>query len=216
MSSPDSIPTIGGTLYGILTIEEERMKPVIHPLSPELTERFFDFFDHRAFVDNPDWAGCYCTLYHFPGSQEEWEKRPGEQNRLEAARLIERGSLTGYLAFDGEKPIGWCNVNLKSTFPFLKNYPRLETDDDDSTASVVCFTVDPDYRGRGIAASLLERAIRDYTAMPEFRFLEGYPRKSASTQADNYVGPSRLYEKLGFSVYREYDDIIIMRKDLGR
>lgn len=125
------------------------MKPVIHPLSPELTERFFDFFDHRAFVDNPDWAGCYCTLYHFPGFQEAWEKRPGEQNRLEAARLIERGSLTGYLAFDGEKPIGWCNVNLKSAFPFLKNYPRLETDDDDSTASVVCFTVDPGGQLRG-------------------------------------------------------------------
>lgn len=190
------------------------MKPVIHPLSPELAERFFDFFDHRAFIDNPDWAGCYCTLYHFPGTQEEWEKRPGEQNRLEAERLIARGELAGYLAFDGEKPVGWCNINLKSAFPFLKNDPRLDLDGDGSTASVVCFTVDPDYRGRGIAASLLERAAADYAEEPDVRFLEGYPRKAASSPADNYVGPITLYEKLGFSVFREYEDILVVRKEL--
>ena len=190
------------------------MKLTIHPLTPELAERFFDFFDHRAFIDNPDWAGCYCTLYHYPGSQEDWEKRPGEQNRLEAERLIERGILKGYLAFDGDKPVGWCNVNVKSAYPFLKNDPRLLSADDASTASVVCFTVDPDYRGRGVAASLLERSVRDYADIPGVRFLEGYPSKTASNQADNYVGPVRLYEKFGFSVTREYDDILVVRKAL--
>ena len=190
------------------------MKLSIHPLSPELAERFFDFFDHRAFIDNPDWAGCYCTLYHYPGTQGEWGKRSGEQNRLEAARLIEREDLRGYLAFDGEKPVGWCNVNSKSAFPFLKNDPRLKTGDDETTVSIVCFTVDPDYRGRGIAASLLERALRDYAGNPRVRFLEGYPSKTASNQADNYVGPSKLYEKFGFSVYRGFEDIRIVRKEL--
>ncbi|MBL7137832.1 MAG: hypothetical protein ISS17_03550 [Bacteroidales bacterium] len=37
------------------------MKAIIRPLNPDLIFDWLDFFDNRAFTDNPFWKSCYCT-----------------------------------------------------------------------------------------------------------------------------------------------------------
>ena len=58
----------------------------IQALTPAHGEAFFEFFDQRAFSDNPAWKGCYCTFFHRPEhiSQEEAATRPTRRVQAEA------------------------------------------------------------------------------------------------------------------------------------
>ena len=36
----------------------------IKPLTPEMEEAYFDFFDHRAFSDGSPYYPCYCNAFN--------------------------------------------------------------------------------------------------------------------------------------------------------
>jgi GNAT superfamily N-acetyltransferase len=166
----------------------------IRPLGPELARDFFHFFDTRAFSDNPDWKGCYCTFFHRPPRIPAEEARLRPTRREQAADLIERGLMRGYLAYgDDGQVLGWCNVNAKTAFMRLEPH----VPGDEAVAAVVCFVIDPERRRQGIARALLERAIED-AGRRGFRAIEAYPSSRARTEAGHYHGPLALYESLGF------------------
>ena len=64
------------------------MNLIIKELKPDLLEDFLHFFDNVAFSNNPEWGGCYCHFYHFPGNMEEWGKATKDQNRNATISLI--------------------------------------------------------------------------------------------------------------------------------
>ena len=124
----------------------------IKPLSPNLLPKWLHFFDNFAFVDNPDWSDCYCCCYQLDCSNEAWNKRTKTDNRESAQQLINTGKMHGYMAFDEEAPVGWCNINTYQTFPrlsFDKNLVGAEGKE--KTASVICFIIANTHRGKGIA-----------------------------------------------------------------
>lgn len=92
----------------------------IKALSPELLPDYLGFFDRVAFTDNPDWASCYCVYYHHDPAGKPWDKRTGAENRELAGRLIRSGRLRGFLAYTGDEPAGWCNVNDKRSFALAR------------------------------------------------------------------------------------------------
>jgi ribosomal protein S18 acetylase RimI-like enzyme len=60
------------------------------------------------------------------------------------------------LAFDGDAPIGWCNAGDMERYPvnhfqFFPDFVRQNAIG--KTASVVCFAIAPEYRGKGIASA---------------------------------------------------------------
>lgn len=69
----------------------------IRALGPERAGDFLRFFDRDAFMDNPDWSGCYCLFYQFTG--DNWEAATPEQNRAAKHDLIVRGEAHGCLAY---------------------------------------------------------------------------------------------------------------------
>jgi ribosomal protein S18 acetylase RimI-like enzyme len=174
---------------------------------------YLEFFDRAAFTDNPDWAGCYCLFYHVPA--DEWEKRSGAQNREAAAGLIRDGGLSGFLAYEGGKPVGWCNANRKDRYVLLEGSRELwEPQEDGSrTLSVVCFVIAPEYRRRGIARELLS-AVCAAAQARGLEWVEAYPRRKARTAAEQYHGPLPLYLAQGFAVHRELPDCWIVRRQL--
>ena len=98
---------------------------VIRKLIPELSADYFDFFDHLAFSDNSPMQPCYCCNFNLMEDEqnrlmEEYEKNGLEAYRVElrkaAERLVADNSLQGYLIYDGEKAVGWCNANDKSNY----------------------------------------------------------------------------------------------------
>jgi len=177
-------------------------------------EDFLSFFDGAAFSDNPDWADCYCLFYH--ESAEGWEQRTRAQNREGAAAMLRSGEMRGFLAYDGDRPVGWCNANRKERFRRLAGQPELWAQGKAAAGrvlSVVCFVIDPGERRRGLARLLLRTAC-SAAAAEGLDWVEAYPRKEASTPAQHYHGPLPLYLSEGFAAFRELPDFWIVRKDL--
>lgn len=198
------------------------MEIEIKRLIPELVNDYIEFFDHVAFADNEEWAGCYCVWYHTneatDAERKEYEARGGKNyNRMLAIRMIKEGSLKGYLAYADGAVAGWCNANDKTSYSCLTRAksPELWSEEDDALKIklIVCYTIAPDMRRNGIATQLLEQVCQD-AAEEGYDCVEAIPGNSKTDVHRNYHGPRSLYEKSEFSLHKELDDISIMRKYL--
>ena len=180
----------------------------IVPLERGLLGAWLDFFDGRAFADNPGWKHCYCTFYHKAG-------KPGGSritNRNLAIRMIKDGSMSGYLGLDeAGRVVAWCNANDRAAFARLD---EAGAGDSAKVLAIVCFLVEKSWRGRGLATALLSRIIAD-AGDAGFAAVEAYPSGDDSTEAGNYHGPRALYEAAGFRIAEE-GGRLAARKLLGR
>lgn len=189
------------------------MNVTIKPLTVELLDDYLYYFDNIAFTDNAHWSGCYCVYYHHDSDNAQWMKRTKEDNRNYAISLINEGKLTGYLAFCDGAPIGWCNVNDKSNYERLLASDELWDTKAVKTCSIVCFIVAPQYRGKGIASTILNKICSDY-AEKGYEYIEAYPVKGDLSNAQQYHGPFSMYSKAGFTVEKDIDRFYIVRKSL--
>jgi GNAT superfamily N-acetyltransferase len=179
---------------------------IIKAMKSEAASDWFDFFNHRAFADHPDWSGCYCTGPFTPRLKEYTGKSP--IRRVYAKWLIDKGIMKGYLAYEAGKVIAWCNVNTKSALP--KYEDGLE--ESLKILSIACFVVQKEYRRKGIAQKLLARIVKD-AKKEGIRIIEAYPRKKAQTEYGNFLGPYSLYEKYGF-ISEDISGVNVVRKYL--
>lgn len=196
------------------------MEITIKKLTPQLSEDYFDFFDHRAFTDASPYR-CYCQMYQMSKVQqkEEFENFAGTDygllSKTIAKKQIQSGELRGYLAYMDGKAVGWCNANDRANFPsepccdvaFYSPMPHIEV-------AVVCFEIAPDYRGRGVATTLLNRVILEAKASG-YSSVVGFPVKRNERYEWDCAGPIRLFEKAGFFVISQQGDTIIVKKDLN-
>jgi GNAT superfamily N-acetyltransferase len=162
-------------------------------LSHRNVRAWLDFFDNRAFSDHKAWEGCYCTYYYYP--RFEASRKTGRSRREYAKWLIEHNKMSGYLAYDKGKVVGWCNVGPKG------NYPKLKGKDpsDEGTKSIVCFTIEAPYRRRGIATALLKRIVKD-AKKDGTRRLEAYPNIKAQNPFSHFHGLLSMFLKEGFDI----------------
>ena len=79
--------------------------------------------------------------------------------------------------------------------------------------AVVCFSVAPPMRGRGIAAMLLQRVCEDAKEQG-YDYIEAYPQMGSRDVYTNHHGPESLYDKQGFTLYKESGGQGVMRRYL--
>ena len=79
--------------------------------------------------------------------------------------------------------------------------------------SVVCFEISPEYRGKGIATLLLNRICND-AELDGYKYVEAYPMISEGVQGLAFTGPKRLYEKAGFDIVEQRENLLVMRKKI--
>ncbi len=170
----------------------------IKALDPSMADIFTDYFEKLSFEHSPHWASCFCRYYHQDCSQEEWQRRDGDMNKAEAKAEIEAGQMGGYMAFEEEKAIGWCNINPVTSFKRLEHVldPFVA---DERVAVVICFVIHPEYRGKGLASKLLSAAIEAYR-IEEYDSIIALPVVEASDipREKQYRGRLDMYQKLGF------------------
>ncbi len=187
----------------------------VRALTPDLLADYLAYFDHTAFTDNPEWAGCYCYFYLRDPQREDWNTRSGEQNRASVAALISAGAMQGYLAYVDGAVAGWCHAAPRSFFPIFANDADLGDTDPGTTGAIVCFNVAPGRRRQGIASALLDAAVRGLTDRG-MALAEAYPGKGgATTDAGHYHGPLEMYLRAGFAVVRELESCFVVRKSLA-
>jgi len=184
----------------------------VKPLAVERLDEYLQFFDQKAFTDNPRWAGCYCYFpYHDP-AKTHWPERSGEENRAAICTSIRAGAAMGYLAYVGAEVVGWCNAAPRRLYPMLQDEPA---PDGAHTGTIFCFIVAPAFRGRRVASALLDAACA-CLAEQGLRIAEARPVKQASTAAANHLGPLAMYLAAGFAIVREDNEgNVYVRKRLG-
>ncbi len=206
----------------------------IKALNPGLITDYFDFFDNRAFSDGSPNAPCYCGAFSLSRNQIERELfaraktcGKGADGWKKALRdsawdMVLSGVIQGYLAYDGDMAVGWCNANDRLNYYRVGEFDLDSVPDDTAPVdcpgkgfirSVVCFEISPAYRRMGIAGKLLEQVCED-AAAASYTFVEAYPRDKAGDSALSFTGPYRLFEKAGFEEYKRIGPTIIMRKAL--
>jgi len=180
-------------------------------LTPSLSDDFFRFFEEIAFADHPEWGcGCYCCFFHAT-DREVFEKQTATDKREIAREMIAASRMQGLLAYLDEKPVGWCHFDgLKNLPGAVLFYPEYASADERGSA-VVCFTIAQGYRGRGIAAALLEKAVETLKAQG-YDYVEAYPQVKDTSQEHNYLGPLSMYKAQGFAVVKETEDQATVRK----
>ena len=208
----------------------------IKKMSPLLAADYFDFFDNRAFSDNSPFYPCYCNAFQMTKEQIESVFTEGGGNseqiegvrialRSSAMRMVEQNMIQGYLAYDGEVSIGWCNANDKRNYIRVGEFdlddvsdhedyiPLQQEEKAEKIKSVVCFEIAPEYRGKGIATALLNRVCED-AKQEGYDKVEVYPVLRDAYEKLDFTGPVHLYEKAGFVRISQQGKMLVMQKDL--
>ena len=171
---------------------------------------------------------CYCNAAIM--SSEELDKMISEFGddckgtlRRYAVRQLAEGKIFGYLAFDGDVPVGWCNAGDMKRYPSrpstagtashqaIPDFARENACD--NTFSIICFSIAPEYRGKGVATALLERVVNDAISQGA-KAVEGYVNTKYAGKYWDHTGPARLYEKFGFVEVAKQGEKVVMRKEL--
>ena len=187
------------------------MEIQVRKLTKEMADAYLNYFDHDAFSDHEEWSACYCLESHL--SKEENDRLEiKEERRQKAKELIESGIMSGYLVYEKDRVVGWCNAGEKSGYaPVCENKEYTAGDSlDGKTLVVYCIDIAPGYRGKGIASLVMEQVLKDAKA-EGYRYVEGYPFINRELEYQ-YRGPVRLYEKYGFEMCRAGERVYVMRK----
>lgn len=193
------------------------MNLTIKPLTPELSDDYFDFFDNRAFTDDSPYR-CYCQVYQMTAEQlkEETDNANGADYRLISKRVAQKqiaaGVLHGYLAYADGMVIGWCNANDKSNYS-PDHGAHFHAPAEKREMAVTCFEIAPGYRGMGVATALLNRVLAD-AKINGYKAVEAFPVIRSERYEWDCTGPYRMYDKAGFVKVAEHDGFVVVRKEL--
>ena len=194
----------------------------IRKLTLDLAEDYVRFFDVTPHDDKTvkDELPCYCVTWRSDDSYSDdmghWFPTRDER-RSRAIQFVKNGSIQGYLAYNGDDIVGWCNAtaDCQGGVDYLRDYwPIEDYNAEVKVKSIFCFVVAPDMQRKGIATQLVERICQD-AAADGFDFVEAYPsREFIETTAPGMGGPLAMYEKCGFSVRGEREGRVVVRKAL--
>ena len=191
----------------------------IRKLTPDLAKDYVHFFDVTPHDDHTvkDELPCYCVTWRsddsYVGNGDHWYPTR-EERRERAIQFVKDGKIQGYLAYHGDKIVGWCNANAdcQGCVDYLRSYwPVEEYNADVKVKSIFCFVIAPEMQRKGIATQLLKRVCKD-AADDGFDFVEAYVNIIYSTL--DFSGPLAMYEKCGFTKSAEREGRIVMRKSL--
>jgi len=167
------------------------------------------------FEDLGSLKGCWCMWWR--QTRAETQRQFGEGNRQAMRRIIEAGEVPGILAYDGDRPVGWCSIGPRESFPVLDRSPVAKRVDDRPVWSIVCFMVAKAYRGQGMMETLIRAAV-DYARAQGARIVDAYPILPEESNDPRWLvfsGVRSAFERAGFvEVARRSKMRCIMRLEL--
>lgn len=166
----------------------------IRPVTPDRWTDLEELFGERGAC-----GGCWCMLWRLKRSDFEKQKGPGNKQTLKD--IVASGEIPGLLAYAEGKPVAWCSVGPRETYPALGRSRILKRVDEKPVWSVVCFFVTRMYRRKGLTVKLLRAAI-EYAAGRGATIVEGYPvepKKAKSPDVFVYTGLASAFRKAGFA-----------------
>jgi GNAT superfamily N-acetyltransferase len=167
----------------------------------ELTDELWPV-QEKLFGPNGAVEGCWCMWFRQASADHRLNR--GEANRKLARELAESREPVGLLAMDGDDALGWVAVAPRSVYRRLERSQvakPVDADEDLSQIwSVTCFFIHRTARGRGVAGTLLDEAVK-YARKGGARLVEGYPvdtNGSKANSGDLYHGTLSMFLDAGF------------------
>lgn len=188
-------------------------------LTKDMADDYIDYFENRAFSDGNIQKGCYCVWHHWMDKHEQERSLMPENERPYRKRdyakeLVENGVLNGFVAVHDNQIVGFCNADTKDNYFRLSRemapYSWNGVDERDKILSIVCFTVEPDMRRRGIAKALLDCACQ-YAKKNGYDYIEGYPSRGEFSIND-CGGSESMYVNKGFDIIEVPNGLISRKK----
>src|ERR1700738_2129828 len=127
------------------------MKLTIRPVTPDLWLALEDLFGKWGASN-----GCWCMYWRLGGAY----RGRREENKERLRKIVKRGPSPGLLAFDGDLPVGWCQLTPRDALPWLDQMWWFQRVDDLPVWSISCFFVRRDYRRQGIMTQLIAAAVK--------------------------------------------------------
>lgn len=167
--------------------------------SPELWKDL-----ENLFGENGACAGCWCQFWRVPKGGRAWEIAQGEYAQKAMRSLFKTGEITGLLAFDDKKAVGWCSYGPRTDFPRTETMKAYRRNDIEKIWSINCFFIDKKYRKKGLAREMLKAAL-NYLKKSKVKIVEGYPVPLTKAgeklpPAFSYTGPLTIFEEAGFEI----------------
>jgi len=182
------------------------LKFEIRPLTADLWPALEDLFGKRGACN-----GCWCMYWRIGAT---YRKRPRDKNKAAFKQIIKNGPPPGLLAFDGDVPVGWCQLTPRNELPWLDHDRRLKRVDDVPVWAISCFYVRIGYRRRGVTSALITAAIKaaKRAKIPQ---LEAYPLDATKSPSASGTGYVSAFARAGFkTVACRFPSRPIMRRDL--
>jgi GNAT superfamily N-acetyltransferase len=183
-----------------------KMNLRIRPLTPDLWPALEDLFGQNGAC-----YGCWCMYWRIGNA---YRKSPREKNKAAFYEIVKRGPSPGLLAFDGDLPVGWCQLTPRHALPWLERSWRLKRVDNLRVWSISCFYVRKGYRKKGITSALIAAAVKaaKKAGAPA---LEAYPLDARLTPSSSGTGYATTFARAGFKVVgRHVPPRPILRHDL--
>lgn len=134
----------------------------------------------------------------------DFRQGSGEGNRQAAADLVRSGEPVGLLAMDGADAVGWVAVAPRAVYRRLGRSlvaaPPDPAEDLSGVWSVTCFYIHRTARRRGVAATLLDAAVR-YATQRGATTVEAYPVDTDGQKVSSgvlYHGTLSMFLDAGF------------------
>jgi GNAT superfamily N-acetyltransferase len=168
------------------------MSLTVRPLTRELWPALEDLFGSAGGSN-----GCWCMYWRIGAA---YRKRPREQNKAAFRALTTSGPPPGLLAFDGDLPVGWCQLTPRAALPWLDGARLVGRVDDVPVWSLSCFYVRKGYRRRGVTSALIAAALRA-AKRAKAPALEAYPVDTAApgSTSNLFTGTASTFRQAGFT-----------------
>jgi GNAT superfamily N-acetyltransferase len=168
-----------------------------------------DFYGLHCPANEAGW--CNCVAWWVDG-WDGWAERTAEQNRQLRQGLLAEDEYDGYLLYEDEKPIAWCQVGRRDRLVKLVNQMQLEAEPD--AWAITCFLVDAAYRRQGVAGRMLMMVLADL-AGKGIGTVEAYPKRGEGLDvSDLWNGPETMFAGAGFVFVKEAAQRAVWRFDL--
>ena len=199
-----------------------------HPLTLNRWKDLEELFGERGAC-----GGCWCMWWRL--TRSEFERQKGSKNKAALKKIVKSGQVPGILAYANGKPIAWCSVGPRETYPALERSRTLkrivenpalrisqggeqsrttEGGDDKPIWSIVCLFVAKPFRNKGVSVKIIRAAV-DYAKKKGAKIVEGYPKepkKGRWPDAFIWTGHVSAFQKAGFvEVHRGSPTRPIMR-----
>jgi GNAT superfamily N-acetyltransferase len=177
-------------------MEKQQAKSFKLEFHPVTQKRWSDF--ETLFGEKGACGGCWCMWWRL--TRKEFERQKGEANRLAMKTIVESGEIPGLLAYSEKRPLAWCSVAPRESFPALERSRVLKKIDDRPVWSISCFFINKDFRKKGLSVRILEAAV-DYVKQQGGNIVEGYPvepKQGKTADAFAWTGLASFFKKAGF------------------